>query len=95
MLRFTKQLLFGVASRPTHTRGAGLLSLSYNRWLEVYSRSHRYFLTFIFHFMVYIAGLSSKEPCHLMSRHLREGGGEQGSVGIGFPQLCEEEHVGI
>lgn len=99
MLRFTKQFLFGVASRPTHTRGAGLLSPSYNR-REVYSRSHRYFFIFIFHFMVYIAGLSSKEPCHLMSRYLdclvtRDGGGDLGSVGGGLlSALCEEEHVG-
>jgi hypothetical protein len=98
VLRFTKQHLFGVASRPTHTRGAGLLSLSYNRWLEAESRSHRYFLTFIFHFMVYTAGLSSKEPCRLMSRHLdclvtRDGGGDRRGVGDSLPQLREEEHA--
>lgn len=49
--------------------------------------------------MVYTAGLSSKEPCGLMSRPLdclvmRDGGGDRGHVGDSLPQLCEEEHAG-
>lgn len=49
--------------------------------------------------MIYTAGLSSKEPCRLMSRHLdclvmRDGGGDRGCVEDSLPQLCEEEHAG-
>lgn len=61
-MQFTKQLSFDVA--PRHTRQAGLLSRFYFRW------RHHYCLTFIFHSVVYKAGVSCKESCHIISRHL-------------------------